>query len=179
MNRGLKISCLLLALASCFMLSACAESFKTYSCDLFTLSYPSDYKVAPIQSAPHMRLKLDVGSGYFGISTWDYHLSDEQSIWDDEYYEGYLLHPELFGMPSLDRVERVTVNTLSGKRRCLRLAVSQEQSYQGHRFYALETYYLMIYRGYLVIFSYVNINDAYYPYPYAQVERILSRLKFK
>ena len=161
-------------------LNATAQNWRNYDCGLFNLQYPATFKPSPIESARHMILKVETQRGFFSFSTWDYDLRDEVSAWNDDIYAGYqlMLGQDLDGLKA-ERIDKVQVSTRSGAKKMLRISSHGRTTFQGRTIYLKNVTYVIIHKGFLIVYGYQDANIHPFSYPYVAAERILNRLKFK
>ena len=106
-----------------------AQSVKTFDCGLFSFEYPTSFKSIPIQSAPHMVLKLESANYIFSASYWDKGLAPDVSICDDEIYYHYKQNP--FDDGTLVGITKESIQTKGGARRCIKLKTNMHRQAQG------------------------------------------------
>ena len=157
------------------------ESMEIFDCGLFSFEYPSTFKTAPIQNAPHMILKLESDDYMVSISYWDYGLGDDASIWNDEYFERYKQMPIEDG--TLVDIAKVGVQTKDGFVKSLKLKTNINSRNNDVTTCAKLLTYLMFHDGYLLVF--VFESEGSYPIPIPEhysttyPDEIMKGLRFK
>ena len=177
-NENMKKMLLLLGTTLFSFLMTYGQASKTFDCGLFSFDYPTSFKPASIQNAPHMVLKLESDSYVFTASYWDKGFDDNVSIWDDEIYELYKQIPINDG--TLVSITKETIQIKGGvMRRCLKLKTNTYRYAQGYDIYMKITTYLMINNGYLFVFTFTSqgkyTKDSKTVYP----DKMMKGLKFK
>ena len=129
-----------------------SNSMETFDCGLFSLEYPKIFKKSPIQNAPHMVLKLESEEYFISASYWDYGISDDVSIWDDEIFEQYKQIPIEGG--ELVDISKESIKTKCGMKHCLRIKANVNKHYNGTVIQLRMLSYLMIQNGYLFNFTF-------------------------
>lgn len=177
-NENMKKMLLLLGTTFFSLSMTFGQTSKTFDCGLFFFDYPSNFKPIPIQNAPHMVLKLESDSYIFTASYWDKGFDDNVSIWDDEIFDLYKQNP--IGEGTLVGITRETIQTKGGAmRRCLKLKTNIYRYAQGFDINMKITTYLMIYNGYLFVFTFTSqgkyTKDSKTVYP----DKIMKGLRFK
>ena len=154
-----------------------AQSVKTFDCGLFSFEYPTSFKSIPIQSAPHMVLKLESANYIFSASYWDKGLAPDVSIWDDEIYYHYKQNP--FDDGTLVGITKESIQTKGGVKRCLKLKSNMYRRVQGKDVNLKMVTYLMLQNGYLFVFAFVSegkyTKDSQTAYP----DKIMKGLRLK
>ena len=152
--------------------SYASQSMKHFKCDLFSFDYPSYYKTEPITNAPHMRMNVSCPKYMFTGSYWDKEFEPNTSIWDNDIFEGFAsasINGKIIG------VEKITLNTKSGKRRAIRL---KSILTQGSIPMNAITYY-MIKDVYLFVFCFFSYDsDIFSPSCLSYQENFFKGLSF-
>lgn len=159
----------------CFAMNA--QTMRHFECDLFSFNYPSSYKPAPINDAPHMVLKIANADKTFSISCWDYGIDDDVSVWDDDIVDYYCQMSD----PNMEhvKIQRALVHTRSGNQRCLRIKSNIHDYYNGYVLKVKLLQYIMIYDGYLLVFQ-LGSDGAYTKdSPTTEGDNLMRGLKFK
>ena len=146
---------------------------KTFDCDMLSFTYPSYFKKAIINNAPHMLLKLESDKYFFSISSWKYHIDKSVDIWDDEIYEHYKGYSP--GDSKFVSIEKATIKTTIGNEHCLKIKTNSEKN----DIKIKTLFYLMINNGNLFSFTFLSEGE-YTPQSSTQyTDKIMQGLKFK
>lgn len=132
-------------------------SMGVFDCGLFSFEYPKSFKTTPIQNAPHMVLKLESEDYFMSASYWDYGISDDVSIWDDELYEHYRQMPIEDG--EIVDISKESIKTKGGLRHCLRIMSNGHKIINSSIVQVKMLSYLMIQNGYLFNFTFESEGE--------------------
>ena len=152
-------------------------STEVFDCGLFSFEYPRTFKTTPIQNAPHMVLKLESEDYYISASYWDYGISDDVSIWDDEIFEHYKQLP-LDGGELVD-ISKESIKTKNGIKQCLRIRTNIHKPNNGSVVHLRMLSYLMIQNGYLFNFTFESEGVYSKTSPTLYPDNIMSGLCLK
>lgn len=161
----------------CMCVSINAQTVKTFECDLFSLDYPSSFKPVPIQNAPHMVLKLESSNYILSASHWDKRFANNTSIWDDDIYELYKQNP--IGDGTLISINKESIQTKGGARRCIKLKTNMHRQAQGTDVYLKMVSYLMLQEGNLFVFNVMSEGKYSKDSPTVYPDLIMKGLRFK
>ena len=120
---------------------------KSFDCGLLSFEYPSSFKNAPIQQAPHMVLKLESKDYFFSISYWDNEYPDEMTAWDNLIYslaQNYKIDDGV-----LVSITKDMLVTKGGDVKCLKLKFNIQEKVQGYDFKMKNLMYIVVNQGYL------------------------------
>ena len=150
---------------------------QTFECDLFSLDYPSSFNPVPIQNAPHMVLKLESSNYILSASHWDKRFANNTSIWDDDIYELYKQNP--IGDGTLISINKESIQTKGGARRCIKLKTNMHRQAQGTDVYLKMVSYLMLQEGNLFVFNVMSEGKYSKDSPTVYPDLIMKGLRFK